>query len=85
MARWSGWGAGPAGAGSTGGPSRVFLTLALLVCAGVAAVLARDGSAGGAIVAAQREKFVVATISKALKKTRDENVGDSEKSIGSHM
>jgi hypothetical protein len=52
VARWSGWGAGPAGAGSTGGPSRVFLGLALLVCAGVAAVLARDGNAGGAIVAA---------------------------------
>ncbi len=52
MARWSGWGAGPAGAGSAGGPSRVFLGLALLVCLGVAALLARDGNAGGALVAA---------------------------------
>ncbi|BDG03306.1 hypothetical protein [Anaeromyxobacter oryzae] len=30
MARWAGWGAGPAGAGATGGPSRVFLVIALL-------------------------------------------------------
>ncbi len=52
MARWSGWGAGPAGAGSTGGPSRVFLGLALLVCLGVAFVLVRDGNAAGALVAA---------------------------------
>ncbi len=52
MARWSGWGAGPAGAGSTGGPSRLFLGAALAACALVAAVLARDGNAVGAAVAA---------------------------------
>ena len=52
MARWSGWGAGPAGAGSTGGPTRAFLALALLGCAVVAGVRAREGNAGGALVAA---------------------------------
>ena len=48
MARWAGWGAGPAGAGSTGGPSRAFLVVALLASAAMAVVLARDGHLGGA-------------------------------------
>ena len=52
MARWSGWGAGPAGAGSTGGPSRVFLGLLLVGCAVAAAALARQGNAVGALVSA---------------------------------
>ncbi len=39
MARWAGWGAGPAGAGAAG-PSRVFLAIALVGCAVVAGVLA---------------------------------------------
>ncbi len=43
MARWAGWGAGPAGAGSTGGPSRIFLALALAGAVVVAALLAREG------------------------------------------
>jgi hypothetical protein len=39
---WAGWGAGPAGAGSAGGPSRWFL-VALLVGSGVVAIaLLRD-------------------------------------------
>ncbi len=42
MARWAGWGAGPSGAGAVGGPSRVFLGLALLGCVVVAAALAHD-------------------------------------------
>jgi hypothetical protein len=42
MAAWAGWGAGPSGAGSTGGPSRVFLAVALLGSAVVAGVLVRD-------------------------------------------
>ena len=52
--RWAGWGAGPAGAGSVGGPTRIFLGVAL-VLAGVAAfVFFRDGHGveGGAAVAA---------------------------------
>ena len=41
---WAGWGAGPSGAGAVGGPSRIFLALALLaalVVTGIAAVQAR--------------------------------------------
>ncbi len=48
MARWAGWGAGPAGSGATGGPSRLFLgaMLALaLVAAGVSAGAQRWTSA----------------------------------------
>jgi hypothetical protein len=39
---WAGWGAGPAGAGSAGGPSRWFLVLLLVGSVGVAVVLLRD-------------------------------------------
>ena len=42
MAGWAGWGAGPAGAGSAGGPSRWFLLLLLVGSALVAGVLLRD-------------------------------------------
>ncbi len=70
MARWSGWGAGPAGAGSTGGPSRVFLALALAVCAGVAFVLARDGSAGGALVAVAAAVYFALRLLGGLGRTR---------------
>jgi hypothetical protein len=52
VARWAGWGAGPAGAGSTGGPSRVFLGVALAGSAVVALALAREGNPWGALVAA---------------------------------
>ena len=52
MARWGGWGAGPAGAGSTGGPSRIFLALALAGCAVVTAALARQDNVAGALVSA---------------------------------
>jgi hypothetical protein len=43
VAGWAGWGAGPAGAGATGGPSRAFLVVAAVASGVVAAVLARDG------------------------------------------
>jgi hypothetical protein len=52
VARWTGWGAGPAGAGSTGGPSRAFLGAALAGCAVVTLALAREGNLGGAAVSA---------------------------------
>ena len=58
---WAGWGAGPSGAGSAGGPSRIFLSLALLSCGIVAALLARDGMRVEAVVAA------VATLYFALR------------------
>jgi hypothetical protein len=40
---WAGWGAGPAGAGAAGGPSRWFLGAALVGCAVVTAILAVRG------------------------------------------
>jgi hypothetical protein len=52
MGRWAGWGAGTAGAGASGGPSRVFLVLALVGSVAVAALLARDGRLAAAGVAA---------------------------------
>jgi hypothetical protein len=52
MARWSGWGAGPAGAGSTGGPSRAFLGAVLLGCIIVTVVFVSDGRFGPAAVSA---------------------------------
>ena len=42
MARWAGYGAGPAGAGAAGGPSRGFLALGLIGAAVAAAFLLRD-------------------------------------------
>jgi hypothetical protein len=39
---WAGWGAGPAGAGSAGGPSRWFLVVLLVVSGVVSGVLLRD-------------------------------------------
>jgi hypothetical protein len=50
MARWSGWGAGPAGAGSTGGPSRAFLAAVLVGCVVVTAVFLSDGRLWAAAV-----------------------------------
>ncbi len=52
MVRWAGWGAGPAGAGASGGPSRIFLGAALAGCVVVAAILVRDHRWGSAAVAA---------------------------------
>ncbi len=52
MARWAGWGAGPAGAGSAGGPSRVFLGVALVASAVVTVALARGGNLAGAVLSA---------------------------------
>ncbi|HYD41227.1 MAG TPA: hypothetical protein VEB43_10405 [Anaeromyxobacter sp.] len=40
---WAGWGAGPAGAGAAGGPSRWFLGAALVACAVVTVILALRG------------------------------------------
>ncbi len=48
---WAGWGAGPAGSGASGGPSRAFLAVALAGCAIVAGVLAAQHRLAGAAVA----------------------------------
>jgi hypothetical protein len=52
MSRWAGWGAGPAGAGASGGPSRTFLLVALVGSAGIALLLVADGRLAAAGVAA---------------------------------
>jgi Na+-translocating ferredoxin:NAD+ oxidoreductase RnfD subunit len=51
MARWAGWGAGPAGAGAAGGPSRLFLGGALVLAAVVAVVFASQARLAAAVVA----------------------------------
>ncbi|MGE5413678.1 MAG: hypothetical protein ACM3NW_05850 [Syntrophomonadaceae bacterium] len=51
MARWAGWGAGPAGAGAAG-PTRTFLAIALVACAIVAGVLFVQGRLAASGVAA---------------------------------
>jgi hypothetical protein len=40
---WAGWGAGPAGAGSAGGPSKGFLLVATLAATGLTIFMAIDG------------------------------------------
>lgn len=52
VGRWAGWGAGPAGAGAVGGPSRAFLVCALLGSAVVTAVMVHDGRWVQALVGA---------------------------------
>jgi len=52
VARWAGWGAGPAGAGSAGGPSRLFLWAALVAMVAVAAMLASERRWGSALASA---------------------------------
>jgi hypothetical protein len=51
MARWAGWGAGPAGAGAAGGPSKVFLGAILALAILAAAVMFRQGRTAGALAA----------------------------------
>jgi hypothetical protein len=54
VAKWAGWGAGPAGAGAVGGPSKAFLGIALAATVVAAVSLIRDGKVveGGAAAAA---------------------------------
>ncbi len=54
---WAGWGAGPAGAGSAGGPSRAFLAVALLLAVAVTAALAADRSPGALLSGAAAVYF----------------------------
>jgi hypothetical protein len=51
MARWAGWGAGPAGAGAAGGPGRIFLGLMAAFSLAVAVALWREERAASAAVA----------------------------------
>lgn len=52
MPKWAGWGAGPAGAGATGGPSRLFLVVSLVFAVGVAVALAAQRRWAAAVLAA---------------------------------
>lgn len=49
---WAGWGAGPAGAGAAGGPSRIFLAVLLAVTVAVAVVGLAQGRWPAAIAGA---------------------------------
>ena len=66
MSRWAGWGAGPAGAGSTGGPSRIFLALALVGCLVVTAVLFKEGRLAAAGVSGAASAYFVLRIFAGL-------------------
>jgi hypothetical protein len=70
MARWAGWGAGPAGAGSAGGPSRAFLAISLAGSVAVAAVLVRDGRLAAAGVAACAALYFVLRLFGGLGRRR---------------
>ncbi len=56
---WAGWGAGPAGAGSAGGPSRLFLGGMTLVAVVVTVVLALDREPVGFLAAAAAGYFAL--------------------------
>ncbi len=63
---WAGWGAGPAGAGSTGGPSRLFLWLLAAGGVAVAAALWRDGRSSGALFSAAAAAYFALRASGVL-------------------
>jgi len=71
VARWSGWGAGPAGAGSAGGPSRIFLAVALAGCAVVTFALVRQGNAGGALLSAAATGYFALRLFAGLGKGKE--------------
>ena len=60
--KWAGWGAGPSSAGAVGGPSRLFLAVALAGSLAVAAVLLRDGKHTEAAVAAAAAVYFAARL-----------------------
>ncbi|HET6412341.1 MAG TPA: hypothetical protein VFG53_09790 [Anaeromyxobacter sp.] len=67
---WAGWGAGPAGAGAAGGPSRGFLGAALTGCAIVAGILVARRNWPGASVAALAACYFVARLFLGLGQRR---------------
>jgi hypothetical protein len=70
MARWGGWGAGPAGAGAVGGPSRIFLAVATLLAGGSAALLFRDGKGWEGGVAAAAAVYFALRLFGAIGRSR---------------
>ncbi len=71
MARWAGWGAGPAGAGSVGGPSRVFLAVALAASIAAAVTFFRDGKTVQALVALAAVVYFALRLFGGLGRRRD--------------
>jgi len=59
---WAGWGAGPAGAGAAGGPSRWFLGASLALAAVVTVILAVRQSWAAAAVGALAAAYFVARL-----------------------
>ena len=54
---WAGWGAGPSGAGSAGGPSKAFLWTACVASAVVTLVLALDRAPAALLTGAAAAYF----------------------------
>jgi hypothetical protein len=71
MARWAGWGAGPAGAGAAGGPGRVFLGLMAVFSAAVAVALWREGRASSAAVAAAATVYFALRVAGAIGRRKE--------------
>jgi len=66
VARWAGWGAGPAGAGAAGGPSRIFLGVLAALALGAAFALWRDGREAGAAIAFAGAVYFALRVAGAL-------------------
>jgi hypothetical protein len=67
---WAGWGAGPAGAGASGGPSRWFLGAALVLAAVVTGILGVRHSWAGAGVGALATAYFAARLFFGLGRRR---------------
>lgn len=70
MARWAGWGAGPAGAGAAGGPGRIFLALMAVFSLAVAVALWREGRQASAAVALAAAFYFALRVAGALGRRR---------------
>ena len=73
MARWAGWGAGPAGAGAAGGPSRVFLGVLAALSLAAAYALWRDGRASAAAIALAGGFYFALRVAGALGRRRGDD------------
>ena len=69
---WAGWGAGPAGAGSAGGPGRVFLVVAMLGCLIVAWILYKDAKRTESLVALAAAVYFAMRVFGGLGRRRDD-------------
>ncbi len=68
---WAGWGAGPAGAGAAGGPSRWFLAASLVLAAVVTGILVVRQSWLFAVVGAVATAYFVARLFFGLGQRKD--------------